>query len=339
MFTYPIAAAPISKRASQKYRNTFYRDVVIGLMATPKHLDSKYFYDAMGDELFRQIMSCPEYYPTDCEMEILSRQAKEIVASIRSHTGDFDLVELGAGDATKTIHLLRELQGEGLDFTYYPIDISRNVIRSLEQSIPEQLPALNMVGLNGEYFEMLQEVTELSRLSQRNKVVLFMGANIGNFDPAAALLFCQSIREQLNPGDLLIVGFDLRKNPATILSAYNDAGGITRAFNLNLLTRINNELGADFNVAQFEHYPTYDPLTGSCKSYLISLEKQTVHFGGETCVDFQENEPVLMEISHKYSLEETEQMALQAGFTPVGQFLDRKHWFADCMWKCQSAMG
>jgi L-histidine N-alpha-methyltransferase len=331
MFTFPIAAAPISKRASQKYRNTFYRDVIIGLMATPKHLDSKYFYDAKGDQLFREIMSSPEYYPTDCEMEILSRQSKEMAAAIRSHTGEFDLVELGAGDATKTVHLLRELLREGLDFTYYPIDISKNVIRSLEQSLPEQLPALNMAGLNGEYFEMLQEVTELSR---KKKVVLFMGANIGNFEPEAALLFCQSIREQLNPGDLLIVGFDLRKNPATILSAYNDSKGVTRAFNLNLLNRINHELGADFNLDKFEHYPTYDPLTGSCKSYLISLEKQQVRFGQSTFVDFQENEPIFMEISQKYSLEETERMAIQSGFTPIGRFLDTKGWFADSLWKC-----
>lgn len=331
MLTFPIAAAPISKRASQKYRNTFYRDVIIGLMATPKHLDSKYFYDAKGDQLFQEIMSSPEYYPTDCEMEIMTLQSKEIVHAIHSHTDEFDLLELGAGDATKTVHLLRELLAEGLDFTYYPIDISKNVIHSLEQTLPEQLPGLNMVGLNGEYFEMLQEVTELSR---RTKVVLFMGANIGNFEPEAALLFCQSIREQLNPGDLLIVGFDLRKNPATILSAYNDAAGVTRAFNLNLLTRINNELGADFKLDKFEHYPTYDPLTGSCRSYLISLEKQQVRFGQSTFIDFKENEPISMEISQKYSLEETEQMALQAGFTPIGRFLDTKRWFADCLWKC-----
>ena len=331
MFTFPIAAAPISKRASQKYKNTFYRDVIIGLMASPKHLDSKYFYDTKGDELFQEIMASPEYYPTDCEMEILTSQSRDIVSAIRSHTDAFDLVELGAGDATKTVHLLRELLEEGLDFTYYPIDISRNVIHSLEQTLPEQLPALNMVGLNGEYFEMLQEVTELSR---RNKVVLFMGANIGNFEPEAALLFCQSIREQLQPGDLLIVGFDLRKNPLTILSAYNDAAGVTRAFNLNLLNRINNELGSNFNVDKFEHYPTYDPLTGSCKSYLISLEKQQVRFGQSVFVDFEENEPIYMEISQKYSLAETERLAEQAGFTPVDRFLDRKHWFADCLWKC-----
>ncbi len=136
----------------------------------------------------------------------------------------------------------------------------------------------------------------------------------------------------MQPGDLLFIGFDLKKHPGTILDAYNDRQGITRAFNLNLLTRINRELDADFNTDLFEHYPVYDPSTGACKSYLISLAKQEVHIGDKT-ITFKENEPVYMEISQKYSLEETDNMAALSGFEPVHVFMDSKKWFADVLWQ------
>ncbi|WP_254640197.1 L-histidine N(alpha)-methyltransferase [Chitinophaga sp. GbtcB8] len=308
----------------------FYQDVVRGLTATPKYLDSKYFYDAAGDKLFQQIMQCREYYPTDCEMEIMTEQAAQIAQTIAAQTTAFDLVELGPGDATKSIHLLEQLLHNGLDFTYYPIDISTNVINTLEKSLPEKLPALQMQGLNGEYFEMVQRVAEMSN---RPKVLLFMGANIGNFTPIMARKFCRQLRSCMQPGDLLMVGFDLKKHPKIILNAYNDEAGITSAFNLNLLTRINRELQADFNMDLFEHYPVYDPMTGACKSYLVSLEDQDVHLCNDVTIHFQQHEPIHMEISQKYSLEETTQMALQTGFQPLTCFTDTKGWFADCMWK------
>jgi L-histidine Nalpha-methyltransferase len=327
MFNYTTTTAvPLS-------RDTFFKDILTGLMATPKHLSSKYFYDAVGDELFKEIMASPEYYLTDCELEIMETRSSDIVQAIRSASGGFasgfDLIELGPGDATKTIYLLKELMDHHMDFTYYPVDISGHVIQSLERTLPHYLPGLQMNGLHGEYIDMLQEAGELSR---RPKVVLFMGANIGNFDYYAALSFCESIREQLHPGDLMMTGFDLRKHPSTILSAYNDAGGITRAFNLNLLHRINMELDADFNLVKFDHYPTYDPLTGSCKSFLISLEKQRVRFGKNAVVDFAENEPIFMEISQKYSREEIDRLAAQSGFMPVAHFEDHKKWFVDSLW-------
>jgi dimethylhistidine N-methyltransferase len=309
---------------------TFYNDVVRGLTATPKHLDSKYFYDATGDQLFQQIMQCPEYYLTDCEMEILSGQAAQIAHTITAHTSRFDLVELGPGDATKSIHLLEKLLKPGVDYTYFPIDISANVISLLEKELPEKLPALQLQGLNGEYFDMLQQVTARSR---QPKVLLFMGANIGNFTPAVAKKFCRQLRSYLQPGDLLLAGFDLKKHPQIILNAYNDAAGITRAFNLNLLQRINRELHADFNTTLFEHYPVYDPGSGACKSYLVSLAEQDVHIGRNVSIHFNLHEPLYMEISQKYTLEETEQLALQTGFQPLTCFTDHKKWFADCLWK------
>ncbi|QHS58080.1 L-histidine N(alpha)-methyltransferase [Chitinophaga agri] len=314
----------------QDRREIFFQDVIRGLSAKSKYLDSKYFYDAEGDRLFQEIMRCHEYYPTNCEMEILQEQSAAISQTILAHTSRFDIVELGAGDATKSIHLLKELLNTGKDFTYYPVDISANVITQLEQSLPAQLPSLKVNGLNGEYFDMLKEANVLSA---KNKVILCMGGNIGNFTPAEARKFCRQLRSCLQPGDLLMIGFDLKKHPQIILDAYNDSAGITRDFNLNLLKRINRELDGNFDITKFGHYPTYDPGTGACKSYLVSLEEQDVRIGEQT-IHFDLHETIYMEISQKYDLEAAEQLATLSGFETVGNFFDQKKWFADSMWLC-----
>jgi L-histidine Nalpha-methyltransferase len=320
----PSTAALTARRQS-----TFYTDVLNGLRAEHKYLSSKYFYDDNGDKLFQQIMACPEYYPTRCEMEIMQHQSGKMARFFLEDSADFDLVELGPGDATKSWLLLRQLQKDHAAFTYYPIDISSQVIGWLEDKLPITLPGIRMQGLNGEYLDNLHQV---NTFSSKRKIVLFMGANIGNMSVQQATLFCRQIHGQLRPGDLLLVGFDLKKHPRTILDAYNDRQGITRAFNLNLLTRINRELGADFDPEQFEHYPVYDPGTGACRSYLISKIDQNVHLGDKT-IAFTENEAVYMEISQKYSMAETESMAAQAGFEPVDVFYDSKGWFADVLWR------
>lgn len=310
---------------------TFYQEVINGLRAENKYLSSKYFYDETGDKLFQQIMASPEYYPTRCEMEILQHQSPQMVQIFREYGHTFDLIELGPGDATKSCHLLKELQKEKVRFTYYPIDISSNVINWLEERLPASLPGIRLHGLNGEYMEKMEQV---GSFSAARKIVLFMGANIGNMTMPQATFFCRQLHDRMQPGDLLLVGFDLKKHPATILAAYNDRQGITRAFNLNLLHRINRELGADFHPDQFEHYPVYDPGSGACKSYLISLSAQEVHIGGNS-FSFRENEPMYMEISQKYTLAETAQMALQSGFKPIHTFPDTKKWFADVLWQRQ----
>jgi L-histidine N-alpha-methyltransferase len=311
--------------------STFYQEVVGGLRAENKYLSSKYFYDEAGDKLFQQIMASPEYYPTRCEMEILQHQSPNMVHLFREYGHSFDLIELGPGDATKSWHLLKELQKEKVPFTYYPIDISSNVIRWLEERLPASLPGIRLHGLNGEYMDKMEQV---GTFSSGRKIVLFMGANIGNMTMPQATFFCRQLHDRMQPGDLLLIGFDLKKHPQTILDAYNDHQGITRAFNLNLLTRINRELGADFHPDQFEHYPVYDPGSGACKSYLISLTAQEVHIGDNT-FSFRENEPMYMEISQKYTLAETAQMAAQSGFKPIHTFLDTRKWFADVLWQRQ----
>ena len=310
--------------------SAFYNEVINGLRAENKYLSSKYFYDEAGDKIFQQIMACPEYYPTRCEMEILQHQSGPMAQRFFGQGSPFDLVELGPGDATKSWFLLRELLEIKAPFTYYPIDISANVIGWLENRLPVTLPGLQLQGLNGEYLEKLEQV---DTLSANRKIVLFMGANIGNMTIQQATLFCRQLHDRMQPGDLLLTGFDLKKDPGTILAAYNDRQGITKSFNLNLLRRINRELDADFDLEQFDHYPVYDPGTGTCKSYLISRKAQRVHIGQEKAIDFREHEPIFMEISQKYAMPEIDFMAVHSGFEPVQTFYDAKKWFADVLWQ------
>ncbi|MGV8879588.1 MAG: L-histidine N(alpha)-methyltransferase [Sphingobacteriaceae bacterium] len=308
----------------------FYQDVIRGLAADPKSLDSKYFYDTAGDQLFQAIMHTPEYYPTKCELEIFEQQTTQLVEMLTPDTSGFDLIELGAGNALKSSFLLDGLLKAGKNFTYYPIDISENIIRTLQQALPQKFPDLNIMGLQGEYFEMLEKAYTLS---DRKKVILFLGSNIGNMSPEAAESFCVRLRQQMVTGDLLLIGFDLKKNPKVILDAYNDASGMTREFNLNLLNRINKELGANFNLAQFDHYPTYNPQTGACKSYLVSLQQQSVSIVDNT-IDFAENEIIDMEISQKFTVDQTDAMAKSAGFKSITHLFDRRKWFLDAIWEC-----
>lgn len=309
--------------------NRFYRDVMAGLHARPKFLHSKYFYDAAGDKLFQAIMHCEDYYPFRCELEIFTGRTAGLAEVIMSAGGSFDLVELGAGDATKSAYLLQRLLQQQADFTYMPIDISSNVICRLEMHLPAALPGLQMKSLNGEYFDMLLQA---SGCSAARKVVLFLGSTLGNMTVQDTVLFCQQLRNHLSPGDMLLIGIDLKKDPATILAAYNDRQGITREFNLNLLRRMNRELGANFNLSRFEHYPTYDPETGACKSYLISCTDQEVVFDGRAPVCFARDEHILTEISQKYTVQQMDALAGRTGFTPVSHFFDHRKWFMDTVW-------
>jgi dimethylhistidine N-methyltransferase len=310
-------------------KTEFEQAVLKGLGSNPKFLSSKYFYDAEGDKLFQQIMACPEYYLTRCEMEIFSQQTGALAHEILRKHNNFDIVELGPGDATKSIYLLQHLKKQGLNFTYYPVDISKNIVHDLEETLPKQIAGLKVHGLNGEYLEMLKAANQHS---QKAKLVLFLGSNIGNFSPEEAVWFLKSVHKQLRPGDLLLMGVDLKKNPKQILAAYNDKGGITLAFNLNLLERINRELQAGFDIAAFDHYPTYNPVTGACRSYLVSLKKQQVRIGGRT-IAFLPYEPVYVELSQKYAVAEIDDMALQTGFKPLSHFYDSQGWFLDALWE------
>lgn len=309
---------------NQQSLANFRSDVMNGLRNSPKKLSSKYFYDKAGDRLFQEIMAMPEYYLTKCELDIFKNKTKEL-SDLLIPDESFDLIELGAGDAMKSSYLLEYLVEKGADFTYMPIDISGNILNVLNDKLKNKLPELEVVCLEGEYFEMLDKA---SSLSSKRKVVLFLGGNIGNMNWEEAESFCASLQNNLSKRDMVLIGFDLMKNPHTILNAYNDKAGITASFNLNLLTRINRDLGANFNIQNFQHYQTYDPVSGACRSYLVSLKNQEVLIGNDK-ICFVENELIDMEVSQKFSDKMIKELVEKSGFKVVGEIKDSKGWFVD----------
>ncbi len=321
----------LNKKETPVKNSMFAKDIIKGLSVREKYIDSKYFYDSKGDEIFQKIMRMPEYYLTNCEYEIFSQQADNILKSFDQSGEGFDLIELGAGDGFKTKVLLQHFQKENLDFQYLPIDISKNVLDQLSSDLSQSYPDLEYETIQGEYFEALQKI---SQFSNRKKIILFLGANIGNFSDQKALSFLQKLNDACVKNDKILIGFDLKKSPFTILQAYNDSEGITKSFNLNLLKRINETLGTNFEITQFEHYPTYDPQTGLAKSYLVSLRKQKVwseQLGKE--FEFYQGEPIHTEISKKFSDSEIEELAKKAGFRIINRFNDCKHYFTDCLFE------
>lgn len=307
----------------------FLNDVVDGLTAESKRLPSKYFYDQTGDALFVKIMNMPEYYLTDCEREIFESQKKAIIKSWKINE-PFDLIELGAGDGSKTQILLKELLDQGIDFVYRPVDISKNAIDGLTKKLANAHPNLQTKGLVGDYFKMLESI----KGENRKKVVLFLGSNMGNMRDEIATGFLARLSDLLNAGDMLQVGLDLIKSKEIVLPAYNDQAGITAAFNLNLLDRINRELGANFIREQWQHTAQYTEDEGVAKSYLKSLCKQKIHLeSADLNIEFEEGELIHTEISRKYNREILDKLIDKTEFDIIHTFLDSKMYFANFLLK------
>lgn len=308
---------------------TFAQDVLKGLTAKNKYLSSKYFYDDNGSRIFQEIMNMPEYYPTNAEFEILSMQTKQIIEAL-NFNGPFNIVELGAGDGFKTFKPLEFLVNNKIDFHYIPIDISQEAIDILVNRLKEKLPNLKIHPKVGDYFEILKD----NRKSDYPSLLLFLGGNIGNYVDDKAQELLNLFNANMKVGDKLLIGFDLKKNPITIHNAYNDKYGITKRFNLNLLLRINKELGADFNIDNFDFYCYYNPFTGDVKSYIVSLTKQTVFIEAiDKSIDFDYNELIWTELSKKFSIDEINKLAKALHFNPIKHFLDCKHYFTDSLWE------
>lgn len=315
--------------ADSMIKTAFEEDVLDGLKQSPKRLYSKYFYDEKGDKLFQEIMKMEEYYLTRSEFEIFTTQKTAIFEKIKSENEKLQIVEFGAGDGLKTKILLRHFLEEGLNFEYMPIDISASVLTELKTTLSSELPELEVSVQEDDYFSALKKLD-----SDRPKMVLFLGSNIGNFNYNEATDFLRQANDFLNEGDYFFIGVDLKKDPETILNAYNDKRGITKAFNLNLLSRINREMGANFNLNEFKHYPTYNPESGETKSFLISAKEQTVEFNKlNERIHFQYAEPIFMEISKKYDIKELEDLAAETNFKVVEHFYDCKHYFVNTLWK------
>lgn len=305
-------------------------NVRTGLVQTPKRLSSRFLYDAEGSRLFQEIMHLPEYYLTRAEYEILDKYKADLLL-LFGRNDPFDLIELGAGDGLKTKVLLRHFLAQKAIFSYVPIDISADALDSLHADLRETFDDLAIEPQHDDYFNALER---LAVDSDRRKVVLFLGSNIGNFTPAEAVDFYRQIAARLRPGDLLLTGFDLQKNPATIQAAYSDEQGVTRAFNLNLLRRINRELDADFDLDGFDHYESYNPENGEARSYLVSQHKQSVQIRAlEMTVHFENAEIIHTEISRKFSKTDIFGLADATGFSMAGWFADRKDYFADVIFR------
>ena len=279
-----------------------------------------------------EIMKLPVYYPTRAETKIFTEQAEGIYSSFsRDGQEGFDLIELGAGDGTKTAILIEHFLSQGADFSYSPIDISREANDVLEKKFRERFAKLTIEPHTGDYFKILDS---LKNGDDRRKVLMFLGSNIGNFLRENALQFFRDLRGVMNRNDRLFIGFDMQKDPRVIVAAYDDPTGVTAAFNLNLLSRINRELGGDFDITKFSHYAQYRPVECAARSFLISREKQTVEIKSlGRSFEFEQWEPIFMEISQKYTRAMIEEFAAESGFLIENEFLDHENFYVDSLWR------
>jgi dimethylhistidine N-methyltransferase len=306
--------------------DSFLNDVHAGLSSTPKTLPSKYFYDAAGDALFIKIMSMPEYYLTDAETEIFARQSPTIIKALNFAPDEiFEVIELGAGDGSKTVRLLDSMLQLDLLIEYIPIDISPNALEILHQRIKRALPTLPIVPQAGDYFSMLKNLSN----THHPKLVLFLGSNIGNLYDDQASEFMAELGASLQPGDKLLLGVDLIKSADTVLPAYDDPQGFTRDFNLNLLRRINRELGGNFNLQNFSHHAEYTEEEGIARSFLVSEVAQTVELEAKQSYQFAAGERIKTEISRKYNRPIVESIVTRADFRIAAVFTDSGNLFAD----------
>jgi L-histidine Nalpha-methyltransferase len=303
----------------------FAADVRTGLTQhEQKELPSKYLYDEVGSALFEVISRLPEYGLTRADERLLRRYADEIVDTVG---GPVAVAELGSGSGRKTRWLLEALSRRQRT-SYYPVEISRTALAMCERELGD-IDAVSMVGFEREYLDGLLEVTSYRQPGQ-HLLVLFLGSTIGNFDRLAGENFLAEVRNILQAGDSLLLGTDLEKSAAQLLRAYDDEIGVTAAFNVNLLARVNRELDADFDLSQFKHVARINHGARSVEMHLQSQRRQTVSIPlAEVVVEFQEGETIWTESSHKYSMEEIDQIARGSGFRCAAQWIDDQWSFAE----------
>ncbi len=302
----------------------FASDVRSGLAKPQKELHSKYLYDELGSSLFEAITHLPEYGLTRADERLLQRHADDMAGLLPSRVA---VIELGSGVGQKTRHLLQAIGGDAL--RYYPIDVSADALARCERV----LSVLAVVHpLVQSYLDGLARATA-NRQAGESFLVMFLGSTIGNFERKCALEFLRDLRGSLLPGDMLLIGADLVKEPDRMLVAYDDPTGVTGAFNLNLLGRINRELGGDFQLRDFEHQARWNEQQRRIEMHLRSRLNQTAFIAeADLTVSFHAGETIWTESSHKFQLSELDGMAEQAGFRVEGQWIDRDWPFAENLW-------
>lgn len=305
-------------------QNQFRADVRAGLTAHPKWLLPKYLYDELGSQLFEAICLLPEYYLTRSEEEILNRYADEIVAQLE---GPIALLELGSGSATKTRNLIEALLRRQSELQFIPIDISASALEESSRVLLQSYEGLSVNALAGDYFSGLRALKD--ETVEGRILALFLGSNIGNFEPKEALDFLRAVRGVLRPGGGLLLGADLRKEASVLELAYDDPLGVTSAFSLNMLNRLNREFDGDFEVRGFRHLAKYNEAEGRIEIYVESLRDQTVTLRGlDLTVTFRAGEKVHTENSHKYTIEGLRQMAATTGFKLERSWFDEANLFS-----------
>lgn len=295
----------------------FYSEVIDGLIRTPKFIPPKFFYDEHGSRLFEQICVTPEYYPTRTEQKILKNNADEIAEIIGKHAY---VIEPGSGSCEKIKLLLDTLEPKA----YVPMDISKDFLQSSAQAISDEYPWLDV---HAACIDFTQPLDLPFCPADARKLAFFPGSSIGNFEPLQAITFMSQLAKTVGHGGGLLIGVDLKKDRAILNEAYNDRDGVTAAFNLNLLQRINNELDAEFDLNLFEHRAFYNNKIGRIEMHLVSQAKQLVSVA-DSVFDFQYGESIHTESSYKYTVEEFQQMAMAAGFTPVHVWTDENNLFS-----------
>jgi dimethylhistidine N-methyltransferase len=297
-----------------------FRDAVLtGLAASPKAIPPAYFYDTYGSELFEQICALPEYYPTRTELAILERYAGDIAARIGPEA---QLVEYGAGASQKVRVLLDALESP---VAYMPVDISGEHLSSAAERLAGDYPKLEVTAVVADYTRAF--ALPSPRRPARSQAALFTGSTIGNFAPDEGLAFLRQVARRLAGGGALLIGADLRKDPALLHAAYNDAAGVTGAFNLNLLTRINRELDGDFDLRAFDHYAFYNPRDFRIEMHLVSRRPQRVSVAGRT-FNFAPGESIHTENSYKFDVDGFRALARRAGFVPEAVWTDDERRFS-----------
>jgi L-histidine Nalpha-methyltransferase len=297
---------------------------VQGLLRTPKSLPPKLFYDEAGSELFERITELPEYYLTRTETAVLRSAADEIAAAAPVAS----LVELGAGTSTKTRILIAALLKREPGLAFFPVDISIAPLHAARVALRREFPRLHHAPVIADLAENLSFLSSCPA----PRLVLYLGSSIGNFEPMeVASLLCR-IRRRLAPGDSLLLGADMRKEPDILLAAYDDAQGVTAAFNKNILARINRELGGHFDLSEFKHLVRWNGRESRIEIYLQSLARQSVRINAlDATIDFEPGELIHTENSYKYSDSMLEAMLCNAGFVPEKTWKDKRGWFADTL--------
>ena len=297
------------------------QDVATGLSASPKWLSAKYFYDAAGSTLFEEITRLPEYYLTSTECGIFHEYAAEMVSAAGK---DLTVVELGAGSAAKSIVLLRELQRRQPFVRFIPIDVSDSALDEAVARVSEELPGVQVTPAVMDYTEGLDGV---GRANGR-KLVLYIGSSIGNFEPFQAGALLRRLRASLNAGDAILLGTDMRKPKSVLIPAYDDAQGVTAAFNKNILAHINRELDADFDLEAFAHRAVWNARESRIEMHLESLRPQVVRVpGAQITVSFQAGETIHTENSYKFTMPMLEAIAKNGGFQIERSWADARKWF------------